>query len=42
MIEGKRVDVVSRGEYIEKGSNLVVLAATGNRIVVKQAEAEKQ
>lgn len=42
MIEGKRVDVVSRGEYIEKGSILVVLAATGNRIVVKQTEAEKQ
>lgn len=35
-IVGKRVDVVSRGEYIEKDAELVVLAVTGNQIVVAQ------
>jgi membrane-bound ClpP family serine protease len=34
-IEGKRVDVVSRGEYIEKGSAIVVTAVTGNQIIVR-------
>ena len=36
MIENKRVDVVSRGEYIEKGSAIVVLAIEGNRVMVKK------
>jgi membrane-bound ClpP family serine protease len=36
MIENKRVDVVSRGEYIEKGAAIVVLAIDGNRVVVKK------
>jgi membrane-bound ClpP family serine protease len=36
MIENKRVDVVSRGEYIEKGSAVVVLAIEGNRVMVKK------
>ncbi len=36
MIENKRVDVVSRGEYIEKGAAVVVLAIEGNRVVVKK------
>lgn len=33
-IAEQRVDVVTRGEYIEKGSDLVVLAVTANQIVV--------
>lgn len=33
---GKRYDVVSRGEYISKGSAVSVLSVEGNRIVVKQ------
>jgi membrane-bound ClpP family serine protease len=32
---GKRYDVVSRGEYISKGSTVTVLSVEGNRIVVK-------
>lgn len=36
MIEGKRLDVVSRGEYIEKGSDLVVIAVTANQFVVRK------
>jgi membrane-bound serine protease (ClpP class) len=36
MIESRRVDVVSRGEYIEKGASIVVLAIEGNRVVVKK------
>jgi membrane-bound ClpP family serine protease len=36
MIENQRVDVVSRGEYIEKGATVVVLAIDGNRVVVKK------
>lgn len=34
-IAGKRVDVVSRGEYIDKGSAVVVTAVTGNQIIVR-------
>lgn len=33
-IAGKRVDVVSRGEYIEKDAELIVIAVTANQIVV--------
>ena len=36
MIEGKRLDVVSRGEYIEKDAELLVIAVSGNRIVVRK------
>lgn len=35
-IADKRVDVVTRGEYIEKDSDLVVLAVTANQIVVRK------
>lgn len=37
MIDDQRVDVVSRGEYIEKGASILVLAVDGNRVVVKKA-----
>lgn len=36
MIESQRVDVVTRGEYIERGAAVVVLAIEGNRVVVKK------
>lgn len=34
-INGKRYDVVSNGEYIIKGTNIIVTAINGNRVVVK-------
>ncbi len=34
IIDGKRVDVVTRGEYIEKDSEITVTAVTGNQIIV--------
>jgi len=40
MINNRRVDVVSRGEYIDKGAGIVVLAVEGNRVVVKQVEKQ--
>ncbi|MDA3898356.1 MAG: serine protease [Desulfobacteraceae bacterium] len=36
VINNRRVDVVSRGEYLDKGTKIVVLAVEGNRVVVKQ------
>lgn len=36
LINGKRLDVVSRGEYIEKSSEIMVLAVTGNQIIVSK------
>ena len=36
IIDGKRLDVVSRGEYIEKDSNLIVVEVTGNQIIVRE------
>jgi membrane-bound ClpP family serine protease len=35
-IDGKRVDVVSRGEYISKGSLVRVTTVDGNRVVVRE------
>ena len=37
-IGGRRVDVVSRGEYLGKGAALVVEEVAGNRIVVRERE----
>ena len=34
-IEGQRVDVVTRGEYIEKETPVVVTGVQGNQIIVK-------
>ncbi len=39
IIDGKRVDVVTRGEYIEKDSEITVTAVTGNQIIVRKREA---
>lgn len=36
LIMGKRLDVVSRGEYIEKDSPLLVIEVSGNRIIVRR------
>jgi len=38
LINERRVDVVSRGEYIEKGTAVAVVAVDGNRVVVRQVE----
>lgn len=35
-INGKRMDVVSRGEYIDKDRKLVVVEVTGNQIIVRE------
>ncbi len=36
LINKQRIDVVSRGEYITKGSEIIVISAIGNQIVVKE------
>jgi membrane-bound serine protease (ClpP class) len=36
VIDGKRVDVVTRGEYIEKDAAIIVTAVTGNQIIVRK------
>jgi membrane-bound ClpP family serine protease len=36
IIDGQRLDVVSRGEYIDKNKDLVVVEVTGNQIIVKE------
>lgn len=38
IIEGKRVDVVTAGDYIVKGSPISVTGVSGNRIVVRADE----
>jgi membrane-bound ClpP family serine protease len=35
-LNGARTDVVTRGEYIEKGVTVVVVKVTGNQVVVKR------
>ena len=38
MIEDERLDVVTQGEYIEKQTQIIVIAVRGNQIVVKQKD----
>ena len=38
LIEGKRIDVVTRGEYIEKDLPVTVIAVEGTRIIVTHTE----
>jgi membrane-bound ClpP family serine protease len=38
VIDGKRVDVVTRGEYIEKNAAIIVTAVTGNQIIVRKKD----
>jgi membrane-bound serine protease (ClpP class) len=37
-IEGRRIDVVSEGEYIDAGEPIVVIRVDGNRVVVRKGE----
>lgn len=37
-IDGRRVDVVSRGEAIERGAEVVVVEVAGNRVVVARPD----
>ncbi len=37
-INGKKLDVVTRGEYLEKSSAINVLSVTGNQIIVGEKE----
>ena len=37
-LDGQRTDVVTRGEYVEKGTQVVVIKVTGNQIIVKQSK----
>ena len=36
VIDGKRLDVIARGEFIEKGSRIVVSVVEGNQVIVKK------
>jgi membrane-bound serine protease (ClpP class) len=38
VINDKRVDVVTRGEYLEKDSAIIVTAVTGNQIIVRKKD----
>ncbi len=38
IINESRIDVVTRGEYLEKQTEIVVTAVRGNQIIVKQKE----
>lgn len=38
IINQNRVDVVTRGEYLEKQTEIIVLAVRGNQIIVKEKE----
>jgi len=38
VINGKRVDVVTRGEYLEIDSAIIVTAVTGNQIIVRKKD----
>ena len=38
MINGERLDVVTRGEYIDRQSRIIVIAVRGNQIIVKETE----
>ena len=38
IINGKRVDVVTRGEYLEKDATIIVTAVTGNQIIVRKKD----
>jgi len=38
VINGKRVDVVTRGEYLDKDSAIIITAVTGNQIIVRKKD----
>ncbi|HRZ86547.1 MAG TPA: NfeD family protein [bacterium] len=37
-IDGERIDVVSEGDYIDRGTKIKVIAVEGHRIVVRKTE----
>ncbi len=39
LIDGRRLDVVSRGEYVDKDSEIIVIKVTGNQIIVKMNDS---
>jgi len=41
MLNDRRTDVVTRGEYLNKGTPVIVIKITGNQIVVKE-QVQKQ
>jgi membrane-bound serine protease (ClpP class) len=41
-IEGRRVDVVSDGTFIEAGAGVEVIRVDGNRVVVRRASARQE
>ena len=41
MLSAQRVDVVTRGEYIEKNTEILVIAVRGNQVVVKEEEKDE-
>ena len=38
VINDKRVDVVTRGEYLEKNTAIIVIEVTGNQIIVRKKD----
>ncbi len=40
MFSGKRINVITDGRFVDKGSPLKVTATSGNRVVVKEIKAE--
>lgn len=40
IIDGKRLDVVTRGEYVEKSSEIIVLSVAGNRVIVGKKKSD--
>ena len=35
--DGRRIDVVTRGEMLDKGTHVIIIDVAGNRVVVKSA-----
>jgi membrane-bound ClpP family serine protease len=38
IVDDERLDVVTRGEYIEKQAEIIVVAVRGNQIIVKEKD----
>lgn len=38
LIDGRRIDVVSRGDYIQQGTPIVVTGVTGNQVIVRKKD----
>ena len=41
-LDGRRIDVVSQGEWIDAGAPIEVIRVEGNRIVVRQRRAPQE